>query len=58
MRNAIPFKFCSSSRNVLAMVAEFEAQPFSGHETSAWRSRVGLNYPCPLGVKKLECHHR
>jgi DNA-binding NarL/FixJ family response regulator len=22
------------------------------------RSRVGLNYPCPLGVKKLECHHR
>ena len=19
---------------------------------------VGLNYPCPLGVKKLECHHR
>jgi hypothetical protein len=24
----------------------------------AWRSRVGLNNPCPLGVKKLECHHR
>ena len=20
--------------------------------------RVGLNYPRPLGVKKLECHHR
>jgi hypothetical protein len=19
---------------------------------------VGLNYPCPLGVRKLECHHR
>jgi hypothetical protein len=20
--------------------------------------RVGLNYPRPVGVKKLECHHR
>ena len=19
---------------------------------------VELNYPCPLGVKKLQCHHR
>jgi hypothetical protein len=22
------------------------------------RRRVGRNYPCPLGAKKLECHHR
>jgi hypothetical protein len=33
-------------------------EPFSGHETSAWAVPGRAELPLPLGVKKLECHHR
>jgi DNA-binding NarL/FixJ family response regulator len=31
---------------------------FRARDVGLGGTGVGLNYPCPLGVKKLECHHR
>jgi hypothetical protein len=41
-----------ASNSITKLHVSTGREPFSGRETPAWRSRVGLNYPCPLGVKK------